>query len=43
VVGGFKYLRLVGSLLHALHEAGTERDRVGNRQLFMSNYSRNFR
>src|SRR5262245_40410283 len=31
VVCGFKYLRLVGSLLQALHEAGTERDRAGNR------------
>jgi hypothetical protein len=39
VVCGFKYLRLVGSLLHALHEAGTERDRVGNRQLFYDQYA----
>ena len=34
VVQGFKYVRLVGTLLHALHRAGAERDRVGNRQLF---------
>ena len=39
VVCGFKYLRLVGSLLQALHEAGTERDRVGNRQLFYDQYA----
>jgi hypothetical protein len=31
---GVKSLRSVGSLLHALHAAGTERDRVGTRQLF---------
>lgn len=36
---GFKYLRLVGSLLHALHEAGTERDQAGNRQLFYDQYA----
>src|SRR5262249_25521463 len=33
VVWGLKYLRLVGALLEALHEAGTERDQAGNRQL----------
>jgi len=34
VVQGFKYVRLVGTLLPALHEAGAERDGAGNRQLF---------
>ena len=34
VVQGFKYVRLVGTLLQALHNAGAERDRAGNRQLF---------
>ena len=34
VVQGFKYVRLVGTLLQALHEAGAERDGAGNRQLF---------
>ena len=34
VVNGFKYVRLVGTLLQALHTAGTERERAGNRQLF---------
>jgi hypothetical protein len=33
VVSGFKYVRLVGTLLQALHEGGTERERAGNRQL----------
>ena len=39
VVCGFKYLRQVGSLLQALHEAGTERDQAGNRQLFYDQYA----
>jgi hypothetical protein len=39
VVCGFKYLRLVGSLLQALHDVGTERDRAGNRQLFYDQYA----
>ena len=39
VVCGFKYLRLVGALLQALHEAGTERDQAGNRQLFYDQYA----
>ena len=39
VVRGFKYVRLVGTLLQALHEAGTERDRAGNRQLFYDQYA----
>jgi hypothetical protein len=37
---GFKYLGLVGSLLQALHEAGTERDQAGNRQVFYDEYAR---
>jgi hypothetical protein len=39
VVRGFKYVRLVGTLLQALHTAGTERDRAGNRQLFYDQYA----
>jgi DDE family transposase len=39
VVQGFKYVRLVGTLLQALHSAGTERDRAGNRQLFYDQYA----
>jgi hypothetical protein len=39
VVQGFKYVRLVGTLLQALHEAGTERDRAGNRQLFYDQFA----
>ena len=39
VVSGFKYLRLVGSLLQALHEEGTARDRAGKRQLFYDQYA----
>jgi hypothetical protein len=39
VVSGFKYLRLVGGLLQALHEEGTARDRAGNRQLFYDQYA----
>ncbi len=39
VVQGFKYVRLVATLLQALHEAGTERDRAGNRQLFYDRYA----
>ncbi|MGH7965597.1 MAG: hypothetical protein ACRERD_27920 [Candidatus Binatia bacterium] len=34
MVQGFKYVRLLGTLLEQLHWAGTERDRAGNRQLF---------
>lgn len=34
-----KYLRLVGTLLHALHDVGTARDRAGNRQLFYDQYA----
>jgi len=39
VVQGFKYVRLVGTLLQALHNAGAERDRAGNRQLFYDQYA----
>ena len=39
VVRGFKYVRLVGTLLQALHTAGAERDRAGNRQLFYDQYA----
>src|SRR6476620_10083071 len=39
VVNGFKYVRLVDTLLQALHSAGTERDRAGNRQLFYDQYA----
>jgi hypothetical protein len=39
VVRGFKYVRLVGTLLQARHEVGTERDRAGNRQLFYDQYA----
>jgi hypothetical protein len=39
VVQGFKYVRLVGTLLQALHRTGTERDRAGNRQLFYDQYA----
>jgi len=39
VVQGFKYVRLVGTLLQALHDAGAERDRAGNRQLFYDQYA----
>ena len=38
-VQGFKYVRLVGTLLQALHDEGTERDRAGNRQLFFDQYA----
>ncbi len=30
---GFKYFKLLGPLLESLHDAGTQRDRAGNRQL----------
>ena len=36
---GFKYLQLLGSLLTDLHEAGAERDRAGNRNLFYDQYA----
>ena len=36
---GFKYVRLLGTLLQQLHDAGTARDRAGNRQLFYDQYA----
>jgi Transposase DDE domain len=39
IASGFKYLRLVGSLVQALHAVGTARDRAGNRQLFYDQYA----
>ena len=37
---GFKYVRLVGhACCRRLHEAGTGRDRAGNRQLFYDQYA----
>lgn len=39
VVRGFKYFRLVGTLLQTLHDEGTARDRAGNRQLFYDQYT----
>ena len=35
---GLKYFRLLSPLLERLHDAGTERDRAGNRQLFFDQY-----
>ena len=35
---GFKYLRLLRPLLGRLHDAGTERDRAGNRSLHFDQY-----
>jgi hypothetical protein len=35
---GFKYFRLLGSLLERLHPIGTDSDRAGNRQLFYDQY-----
>src|SRR5205809_7054835 len=39
VAQGRKYLRLLGTLLKQLHDAGTARDRAGNRQLFYDQYA----
>jgi hypothetical protein len=39
VVHGFKYVRVVGTLLQARHNAGAARDRAGNRQLFYAQYA----
>lgn len=38
-VQGFKYLELLGTLLTDLHEAGAQRDRAGNRELFYDQYA----
>jgi Transposase DDE domain len=35
---GLKYFRLLTPLLERLHDAGTERDRAGNRKLFFDHY-----
>jgi hypothetical protein len=35
---GLKYFRLLTPLLERLHDAGTERDRAGNRKLFFDQY-----
>jgi hypothetical protein len=37
-IQGLKYFRLLTPLLERLHEAGTQRDRAGNRTLFFDNY-----
>ncbi len=36
---GVKYLELLGMLLTDLHEAGAQRDRAGNRELFYDPYA----
>ena len=36
---GFKYFELIVPLLAPLHDAGTARDRAGNRQLFFDQYA----
>jgi len=36
---GFKYFDLLQPLLKKLHDAGTERDRAGNRELFCDQYA----
>lgn len=38
-VQGLKYFRVLGPLLQRLHDAGTERDRAGNRCLFFDQYA----
>jgi len=35
---GFKYFKAIGGMLEALHDAGCQRDRAGNRQLHMDQY-----
>jgi len=37
-VQGVKYLRKIRPLLSRLRKVGTERDRAGNRRLFMDQY-----
>ena len=37
-VQGLKYFKLLRPLLARLHDAGTQRDRAGNRKLFFDNY-----
>lgn len=36
---GFKYFRMVAGLFDSLHEAGTLRDKAGNRELFFDQYA----
>lgn len=36
---GFKYFKLLGTLLERLHEVGIQRDRAGNRKLFFDQYA----
>jgi hypothetical protein len=36
---GFKYFKLLGPLLQSLHDAGTQRDRAGNRQLHFDQFA----
>ena len=36
---GLKYFRMLGPLLQRLHDAGTQRDRAGNRSLFLDHYA----
>ena len=38
-LGGFQYFDLLLPLLEQLHDAGTERDRAGNRDLFFDQYA----
>jgi hypothetical protein len=38
-LGAFKYFELLQPLLQQLHDAGTERDRAGNRKLFYDQYA----
>ena len=35
---GFKYFKAISSMLEALHDAGCQRDRAGNRDLHMDQY-----
>lgn len=37
-IKGLKYFRILQPFLQRLHDAGTERDRAGNRQLFFDQY-----
>jgi len=39
---GFKYFKIIGSLLERLHEDATQRDRAGNRQLYFDHYASHF-
>ena len=37
-IKGLKYFRILQPFLQRLHDAGTERDRAGNRKLFFDQY-----